>query len=157
MSMIAIIAGMTADRVIGNGNSLPWQRVKDDLPNFQRLTNEQVVVMGLNTYQAIGKPLPNRHNIVISNTPVTIEGCEVYTSIPAALEAAASYHKDVFIIGGASIYSQTLPLVDTMYLSFIKQAYPGDKFFPAFNEDEWERVAEQEFEEFTFVTFKRKL
>jgi len=153
---VAIVAGLTQERVIGNGNELPWQRIKDDLPNFKRLTSGHVVIMGLNTYLSLNRPLPNRHNIVISREPVDIPGVEVVTSIEAAIEQGKTYGTKIFIIGGASIYEQTLPQVNMMYLSFIKQPYAGDKFFPAYNEKDWERVAEQEFDEFTFVTLSRR-
>lgn len=156
MSELAIVVGMTKNRVIGRGNELPWKQIKDDLPNFKRLTSGKTVIMGFNTFQSIGKPLPNRNNIVISQEPLNIDGVAVCTSIAEALDKARSYKTDVYIIGGASVYEQLLPKVNTMYLSFIKKDYDGDKYFPAFDEGQWKRVAEKDFAEFTFVTFKRK-
>lgn len=156
MPRVAIIAGMTRNRVIGRDNALPWQRIKDDLPNFRRLTEKRTVIMGRKTFEAIGKPLPNRNNIVVSFEPETIPNCTVCTSLEEALVKAQEFGTDIFIIGGASIYEQMLPKVDLMYLSFIKKEYPGNKYFPAWNEHEWERLDEQEFEEFSFVTFRRK-
>jgi dihydrofolate reductase len=153
---VAIIAGMTRDRVIGRDNALPWKKIKDDLPNFRRLTEKKTVIMGRKTFEAIGRALPNRHNVIVSFEPATIAGCTVCTSLDEAISKAKEFGTDIFIIGGASIYEQMLPKVDLMYLSFIKKDYSGNKYFPTWNEQEWERSAEQEFDEFTFVTFKRK-
>ena len=153
---VAIVSGLTRRHVIGQGDALPWRQIKDDLPNFKQLTENKTVIMGLNTYLSIGKPLPDRINIIISREPAEIEGCVVCTSIPEALARAREYGKDTFIIGGASIYEQMLPLVNTMHLSFIKKDYPGDKYFPKFSKAEWQQTAEKEFDEFTFVTLERK-
>lgn len=147
---------MTRDRVIGRDNDLPWRRIKDDLPNFRRLTEGQTVIMGRNTFASIGQALPNRNNIVICATPETIAGCIVSTSPDEALAQANKFGAQVFIIGGASIYEQMLPKVKTMYLSLIKKDYTGNKYFPAWRADEWVRVENQEFAEFTLVTLKRK-
>ena len=152
---VAIIAGMTSKRVIGKGNDLPWH-IGEDLKNFKEVTAGQTVIMGKSTLDSIGRPLPNRNNIVLSKDAVDIEGADVCTSIPEALEKAKSYGKKVFIIGGASVYTQTIDLVDTMHLSYIKKDYEGDVFFPEFNEAEWKCVKEKEFKDFLFVTYKRK-
>jgi dihydrofolate reductase len=151
---IALIAGMTEAHVIGRGNDLPWH-ISEDLINFKKVTAGQTVIMGKNTLESIGKPLPNRNNVVLSAEKVKIEGADVCTSIPEALEKAKSYGKKVFIIGGASVYAQTIDLVDTMYISYIKNDYAGDVFFPEFSEEKWRRVEEKEFKDFLFVTYKR--
>jgi dihydrofolate reductase len=151
---VALIVGMTEAHVIGNGNDLPWH-ISEDLINFKKITGGQTVIMGKNTLDSIGKPLSNRNNIVLSKEKIEIEGVDVCMSIPEALEKAKSYGKKVFIIGGASVYSQTIGLVDTMYISYIKNDYAGDVFFPDFSETEWKRVAEKEFKDFLFVTYKR--
>ncbi len=151
---LALIAGMTKERVIGKGNDLPWH-IGEDLKNFKQITEGQTVVMGKNTLDSIGKPLPNRNNVVLSAEKIRIEGVDVCTSISEALEKAKSYRKKVFIIGGASVYAQMIDLVDTMYISYIKNDYEGDVLFPEFNEAEWERVEEKDFKDFLFVTYKR--
>jgi len=153
---VALIAGMTKERVIGKGNDLPW-KLPEDLKNFKEVTEGQTVVMGKNTLESIGKPLPNRNNIVLNQERIEIAGVDVCTSIPEALEKAKSYGQKVFIIGGASVYVQTIDLVDTMHISYIKNDYEGDVFFPEFSEAEWVRVKEKEFKEFLFVTYKRKI
>jgi len=153
--MIAIIAGMTKNRVIGMDNKLPWH-IPDDLQNFKKMTTGRPIIMGRNTYNSIGRPLPNRHNIVVSFTGEPIAGCDICTTIPNAIATAHSYHQDAFIIGGASIYAQTLPLADTMYLSLIKKDYPGNIYFPEYDTEQWEQANSQEFDEFTFITLKKK-
>lgn len=138
---INIIAAMTKERVIGIDNKLPWY-IPADLINFKRLTSEKTVVMGRNTYDSLPakfRPLPNRRNIVISRSMPEQEGIDVCRNIDEAIEKAQSYQTDIFIIGGAAIYEQTLPLADRMYLTFIKQKYEGDTFFPKFNEEKWHK------------------
>ncbi len=156
--MIAIIVGMTKDRVIGKDNSLPWH-IPEDLKSFKRLTNNNVVIMGRKTYDSIPKkyrPLPNRHNIVISKSLLPTEGIDVAKSIEQSLEIAKSYNKPIFVIGGSTIYKQFLPIADTMFISYIKGNFEGNTYFPELNLNEWEVTNEEEFNEFTLTTYKRK-
>ena len=153
--MISLIVAMTKKRVIGNKNQLPWH-ISDDLKNFKKLTTGQVVIMGRKTFESIGKPLPNRHNIVISHSGFSFSGVEVCSTIQQGLEKAKSLNKDVFVIGGASIYQQTLPLVEKMYISHIKKNYAGDTFFPEFNEREWEIEKKENYAEFEHIVYRRK-
>ncbi|SVB95252.1 uncharacterized protein METZ01_LOCUS248106 [marine metagenome] len=152
--MIAIIAAMTADRVLGRNNRLPWH-VPGDMKNFMRVTTGNVVIMGRNTFDSMGKPLPNRRNIVVSRTMAPRERVEVYRDIPTALHYAEADDKDVFIIGGAQIYRQCLAYANTMYLSYVKGDYEGDTFFPEFDESEWEVVKEEDFPEYTYRVYRR--
>ena len=103
-----IIAAMSLNRVIGNGNSIPWH-LPDDFKWFKRMTSGQVVVMGRRTFDSIGKPLPNRTNIVLSRHQTAIPGvhvCSALSEIDPARE-----ERDIFICGGGQIYAQALPLV----------------------------------------------
>ena len=121
--MISIIVGMTKTGVIGKDNKLPWH-IPDDLQNFKLLTEGKVVIMGRKTFESLPKkfrPLPNRHNLIISRSQDQIEGAEVCTSIEQALEKGKSFQKDIFVIGGAAIFTQALPFVDTMFISYIKK------------------------------------
>lgn len=152
---LALVAGMTRSGVIGKGNSLPWH-ISEDLENFKKLTEGQTVVMGRNTYESIGQPLPGRKNVVINKEVVNIDGVDVRTSIPEAISKAKSYGRKVFIIGGASIYAQTIDMVDVMYISYMKKEYEGDVYFPRFKESDWEQVSRKEFSDFIFVMYKRK-
>ena len=110
--------------------------------------------MGYNTYLSIGRPLPNRRNIILSKTPV--EGLETYTSIEDMRNQLESENIDqIFIIGWASIYRQFLPIADVIYLTEIKKAYEGDTSFPEF-ESEFIEVSREQTEEMDFVVYKRK-
>lgn len=152
---LIIIAALTPHRIIGKRNQLPWY-IKGDLQNFKRLTAGHTVIMGRNTFNSIGRPLPNRYNIVLNHTPEDIPGVTVVSSLDDAFATARAQPTQTFVIGGATVYAQTLPFATHLYLSFIKQEYAGDIYFPEYNEAEWTKESEQPFSEFTFVTFKRK-
>ncbi len=151
---VNIIAALTEDRVIGIDNALPW-RIPEDLKNFKRLTSGNTVVMGRKTFESIGKPLPDRNNIVISRSLNSVEGAVVCSSFEEALEKAKSFNVDVFIIGGASIYELALPLADKMFLSFVKGQYEGDTFFPVFDESDWIVDSREDYGEFELVVYSR--
>ncbi|HAO64787.1 TPA: hypothetical protein DCQ44_02265, partial [Candidatus Taylorbacteria bacterium] len=119
--MISIISAVAENGIIGKNNKLPWQ-LPADLAYFAKTTRGATVIMGLNTFKSIvsiiGKPLPGRKNIVIAlEKDSTLLGCEQYTSIPEALDAANKEPISAFIIGGASIYAQTISLVDKLYIT----------------------------------------
>jgi dihydrofolate reductase len=149
-----IIAAMTKKRIIGKGNQLPWH-IPEDLENFKKLTKGNTCIMGLATFHSIGKPLPNRHNIILSLEKFGIPGVDVCTSIPEAVAKAKSYGKEIFICGGASIYKQFLPLADKMYISWIKKEYPGDVFFPEWNPEKWQEIRREDKGSFEFVEYNR--
>ena len=156
--MIAIIVGMTKNRVIGKGNNLPWH-ISEDLKNFKKITSGNTVIMGRKTYDSIlsmiGHPLPNRNNIVISRS-LQDERVTICGSVEDAVEKGRSFEKDIFVIGGATIYKLFLPIVDKKYISWIKKDYEGDVYFPKFNLDEFEVETTQDFGDFEFMVYKRK-
>ena len=126
--MIYHVVAVSQSGVIGKDGKLPWH-FSADLQFFKKLTTGHTVVMGRKTFESIGKPLPNRQNIVItrkSHAPVA--GVEFVTSIGASLEHVKT--GETFIIGGASIYEATLDFVDAIYLTRIHQDYEGDAFYP---------------------------
>ncbi|MFC1685840.1 dihydrofolate reductase [Nanoarchaeota archaeon] len=155
-----LIAAMTKDYVIGKDGSLPWY-IKEDLKLFKELTKGNTVLMGRKTFDSIvdrlNKPLPQRQNIVISKHPMSYKAENLYAcrNISDAVEKAESFGTDVFVIGGASLYKQTLPLVDEMHISWVKQYYKGDTFFPKFDEKDWNIVDAKEYEEFTWMHYQR--
>jgi len=151
---VRLIAALTKEGVIGRGNSLPWH-IADDLKRFKRLTEGQVVIMGKKTHESIGRPLPGRVNIVLSREGEEIDGVLVCGSLAEGLAEARKTGREVFIIGGASVYEQALPMVDVMYLSHIKGEYEGDVFFPRVDWREWRREGEEDFDEFKAVTYTR--
>ena len=125
--MIKIIVAMSKNRVIGNNNSLIWN-LPNDLKRFKQLTIGTTIVMGRKTYESIGRPLPNRRNIVISRDEnLVIEGCDVVNSLSEALLLC---NNNCFIIGGGEIYKQTLPIADRLYVTHIDEEFEGDTYFP---------------------------
>ena len=153
--MISLIAAMTPKRVIGRDNQLLWN-IPEDMQNFRKLTTGNVVIMGRKTFESIGRPLPNRHNIVISRNKKHIEGAQVASSVEESLTLAKKHHKDIFVIGGAQIYEQFLQIADTMHLSFVKEEYEGDAHFPTFDSKEWSVAEKKDFPNFEFRVYKRK-
>ena len=154
---ISMIAAMGPKREIGLGNKLLWH-IKSDLQNFKKITTGKIVVMGRKTFESIGRPLPNRENIVITrNTDFSAEGVEVIHDPLMLLdyvldkEEQLGENLEVMIIGGAEIYSLYLPYASKLYLSHVS-SYAGDAdaYFPEFNKAEWESVYREEFPEFIF-------
>ena len=130
---------MASNRVIGNRGALPWH-LPEDLKHFKDLTSGSPVIMGRKTFESIlavlGKPLPKRRNIVVTRSAqYASPGCEVATSVVEAIRLADA--KTAFVIGGAEIYAQALPLADSMHLTEIDALFEGDAWFPAFDRSEW--------------------
>lgn len=153
--MIIIVAAMTKDRVIGKDGRLPWS-IPEDLRLFKKLTIGQTVVMGRKTYESIGRPLPERNNIIVSTTMQNQLDVDVCADFRHALLKAKTYGTDVFIIGGGQIYRQALPKTEKMYISYVKEDHEGDTRFPAFDEHEWKIVHREDHEEFELVVYERK-
>jgi len=136
---ISIIAAMARNRIIGINNTLPW-RLPADLQHFKQITMGKPVIMGRKTYESIGRPLPGRLNIIISqNLDYSVEGCQVVHSIAEAF-SAASHYDEAMIIGGASFYNQALAYAGRLYLTIIEEDFEGDACFPEYNEDEWQEI-----------------
>ena len=137
---IALIAAMAHHRVIGNNNQLPWH-LPADLKHFKALTTGKPIVMGRKTFEAIGKPLPNRLNIVLTSNPHwSAEGVTVVHSWEQALLACDSA-TEVMVIGGAQLYEYTLAKATHLYLTLIDAEVEGDAFFPEWDGKEWIEVA----------------
>lgn len=134
--IISLIAALSADRVIGLDNAMPWH-LPADLAWFKRNTLAKPVIMGRKTYESIGRPLPGRHNIVISRRAGCDDRVTWVTTPQAALEAAAEA-QEVMIIGGGSIYSQFLPQASRLYLTHVDADVAGDTYFPDYAPDEWQ-------------------
>lgn len=140
---LALIVAVARNGVIGRGGGLAW-RISDDLKWFKSVTTGKPVIMGRRTFDSIGKPLPDRLNIVISRTMAPREGVEVASSIEDALRRAADAASaldaaEIFIIGGAEIYARTLPLADRIYLTAVDADVAGDVRFPAIEPKDWTR------------------
>jgi len=159
MSQIHIIVAMDAQRGIGINNTLPW-RLPEDLAHFKRLTTGHPIIMGRKTFESIGRPLPGRRNIVISRNPAwRHEGVETVGSIEAAVALVGD--ATAFIIGGAEIYQQSLPLANQLIITEIQKTFACDAFFPAFDPAQWQEVAREPHIsevadlQYSFVTLRR--
>ncbi len=132
---ISIIASIGKNRELGKKNELIW-RISDDLKRVKELTMGHPIIMGWNTYLSIGRPLPGRTNIVISQTPTELEGYVVVSSLTEALEEARKIDsEEIFIFGGASVYSEGIGLADRLYLTCIEATDDdADAFFPDFSD-----------------------
>ena len=139
---VALRVARSDDGVIGRDYALPWHR-PDDLTWFKRLTTGHAIIMGRTTYQSIGRPLPNRRNIVLSRDPAfQPEGVEVATTLEAAL-ALVEGDPEVFVVGGAAIYRLALPRAQRIYLTRVHAKVDGDVRFPEWRPDEWRLVWEE--------------
>ncbi|WP_197091741.1 type 3 dihydrofolate reductase [Serratia oryzae] len=134
--MISLIAALAADRVIGMENAMPWH-LPADLAWFKRNTLNKPVIMGRKTFESIGRPLPGRHNIVLSSQPGTEEGVTWVSSLDEAL-AAAGQVEEVMVMGGGRVYTQFLSRANRLYLTHIDAEVEGDTHFPDYEPDEWE-------------------
>jgi len=161
--MIALIVAVAENGIIGQDNALPWH-LPNDLKHFKQLTSGHPIVMGRRTFESIGKPLPNRQNIVVTRqTDWQTAGCEMANSVPAALELAQTFDEDIFVIGGAEIYRQALPAADTVFLTEVHQTVEGDASFPDLNRTEWQEETRERHEPdlkhafaYSFVTLRRR-
>ena len=143
--IVSAIVAMSQNNVIGHHNQLPWH-FPADLKHFKAITTSHAILMGRKTYESIGRPLPNRLNIILTRDQVfRVPGCVVVASLEKALQCAANrqYHQ-VFIIGGAQVFSQCLPCVQKLYLTVIHRDFEGDVYFPSLNQAEWEEVSRED-------------
>ena len=138
MKRFKAIAAMSLNRIIGDGNKIPWH-LPEDFKWFKATTLGHVLVMGRKTFESIGRPLPGRETLVLSRTDWSHPGVQTVPSLDAA--AALAGERMAFICGGAQIYEQALPLCSDLFLTLVKREVPGDALFPAF-EDQFELVAE---------------
>jgi dihydrofolate reductase len=130
---VSIVAAMASNRVIGRDGTTPWH-LPDDLRRFRRLTLGRPVLMGRKTHESIGRPLPDRLNIVLTtNRDYSAPGCVVVHDWCEVADACAD-HPELMVIGGASVYAAALPWAQKLYLTLIHHDYPGDTWFPAYEE-----------------------
>lgn len=160
--IISLIAAVDKNRVIGTtDNALPWY-LPADLKHFRSLTLGKPVIMGRKTYASIGKPLPNRMNIIITrNVDLRASGCTVVHSPDEALKAAGNA-PEVMVIGGAEIFTRFLPIASRMYLTLINGAFDGNVYFPEWDPNEWRETFREAHDAdeknqypYTFVTLEK--
>ncbi len=126
--ILALIAAVSRNRVIGKDGALPWH-ISEDLKRFKRITTGHTILMGRRTFESLGKPLPNRRNVVITSR--ALPGVETYRSLPEALDALSGESK-VFVIGGGEVFSSLLDKVDELYLTIVEREVEGDTYFPPY-------------------------
>lgn len=161
--MITIVVAMGLRNEIGFENQLLWHLPKD-LKHFKNITSGHPIIMGRKTYESIGKPLPNRTNIVISRKKDWFEeGILIVGSIKEAVKFAKKIDENIFIIGGGTIYEQTMDLADKLEVTQVKAELEADTFFPKINEKVWQKTGEEchlqdekNNYDFCFQTFERK-
>jgi dihydrofolate reductase len=142
--ILSLIWAMTDDRVIGINNSLPW-KLPADMRWFRRHTLGKPIVMGRLTFESFGaRPLPDRQNIIVSRDPAyQADGAQVVASIDEAIATAADA-EEIMVIGGASLYEQTLPRADRLYMTLVHADVEGDAWFPVFDQGQWREAVREE-------------
>ena len=140
--IISSLVAMNGNRLIGVNNDLPW-KLKDDLEHFKNYSMHKPIVMGRNTYDSIGRPLPNRTNIIVSNTLSEVDDCHICKSLQEAISLAEKYTNDeIILIGGARIFEEGMQIINKLVISWVDADHlEGDIFFPEFSMDEWTEVA----------------
>lgn len=164
---LALIAAHARNLVVGIDNKLPWH-LPEDLKYFKRITTGKAVIMGRKTYESIGRPLPNRTNIVITrNAEFSAPGIEVVNSLEAAIELAENVSLingvgEVMVIGGAMIYEEALPQADRLYLTHVHADVAGDAYFPKVDMSHWQELGREDYHasetnpyDYSFVVYDR--
>ncbi len=162
----ALIVAKASNHVIGNQGQLPWH-LPDDLLFFKKITSQHAIIMGRKTYLSIGRPLPNRLNIVLTRNPTyqPNKKCLVARTLEEAfLYAQQANMSKAFVIGGAQVYEESLPIVDKLYITAIDGSFKGDTYFPNVNWPEWTLLREEKHKQdhrhpvsFTFLLYQRVL
>jgi dihydrofolate reductase len=165
MMIVSLIGAASENNVIGKDNWMPWD-LPAELSYFRNITRGKTVIMGRKTYDTVGRPMPNRHNIIVSrNADLKIPDVDVVGSVEEALELAKKDQLDeIFVIGGEQIYRAAMPYADRIYLSRVHTAIEGgEAFFPEFDEDAWNLVKSERHEvdaenaiPFTKIVYEKK-
>jgi len=160
--IISLISAISENGVIGKDNDLPWH-LPADLQYFKKKTSGHTIIMGRKTFESVGKPLPNRVNIVISRQPdYHANGCIMASSLDEAIEKVPQGEEEVFICGGAAVYELGLNLADRLYITRVHQQVEGDTFFPELDLSKWTEIEREAYESdeknpsaYTFVIYGR--
>ena len=165
--MISLIVAKADNGVIGAGNKMPWH-IPSELAHFKKRTLGKPIIMGRKTFESLGRVLPGRPHVVISRQTLTLpDNCYSVNSLESAIKRAqslnASPDDEVVVIGGADIYRQALPLVDTLYVTEVHLAPQGDAFFPPLDLNQWQETERTDVPAgtdsaiaYSIVTYQRK-
>ncbi|HMA49709.1 MAG TPA: dihydrofolate reductase [Magnetospirillaceae bacterium] len=155
--MLSLIVAVAENGVIGRDNALPWH-ISEDLRYFKQVTSGKTVIMGRKTFQSIGRPLPNRTNIVVSrDRGFSADGVLVAHNLDEALGKAGD--GEAVVIGGSSLFEEALKRADRFYLTEIHRAYDGDVHFPAWDRNAWREASRRLVAgdpDISFVTYERR-
>jgi len=163
-SKIIIIVAKGKQNQIGLNNAMPWH-LSDDLKNFKKLTSWHPIIMGRKTFESIGKALPNRLNIVITSKPERLSAYNIcaVSNLEQAIKTAQLTAKDIFIIGGASVYRQSLDMADKLIITKVDYEGEADTFFPEIDCRQWQAIDKKVYKknennnfDFEIVTYVRK-
>ncbi len=163
MTLLSLIVAMDNNRLIGSNNALPWH-LPADLAFFKRTTMGKPIVMGRKTYESIGKPLPGRRNIVVTrNRNYRAPGCDIVAGVDEAMQLCEPV-PEIMLIGGASLYQQSIERANYLYITQIHHSFDGDTWFPEFDERLWSIESRDDFDPdennlhpYSFVKFVREL
>ena len=150
MITISHVVALSNNNVIGVDNNLPWN-LKTDLAHFKDYTTNKIIVMGRKTFESIGRPLPNRKNLIVSNTLNEINGAYIYKSTEEAIKNAKEMcinneiYNEIVIIGGGYLFRDTLKIINKLVLSEVDCEIDGDVFYPKINLEEWKEVSSKKF------------
>ena len=162
---ISMMMAMDNNQLIGRGGTMPWH-ISAELQYFKRITMGKPIIMGRNTYNSIGKPLPGRHSIVVTrNTSLADEGLQVAASLEQAFQLASEYSSDeMMVVGGATLCEAAMPYTEQLYLTVIDHEFEnGDTWLKSYKSDEWEEVSSESNDEtdqggyrFVYYVMKRR-
>ncbi len=153
--MFSLIVAYDEDRVIGYKGSIPWH-LPEDLKHFKAHTINKRIVMGNNTFKSIGKPLPNRHTIIITkNKKEDTSDVSYVSNLEPFLKENENTDEEIMICGGASIYKETLPYCKKLYISLVDGKHTGDTYFPEFDLNSYELVNQTKYDGFTLLEYKK--
>ncbi len=143
---ITLVVAMGKQNQIGLNGTMPWH-LSDDLQNFKKITSGHTIILGRKTFDSIGKALPKRMNFVITSQPDRINSYEVcsFNNLEKAIDKAKMFDDKIFIIGGASIYEQSLDEVDRMIITHVNYSGNADTYFPDIDYNQWKVVEKQSF------------
>ena len=150
--IISHLVALSNNFVIGVNNDLPW-KLKKDLQHFSAYTQNKAIVMGRKTFESIGRPLPNRKNIVISSTLKPQEGVQVASNLNQGIELASQWNKDnsasqeIVLIGGGYVFEESKNIVNKLVLTRVKCEIDGDVFYPQMDLSNWEKVSTESFKQ----------
>ena len=154
--MISMIFALDKNNLIGKGNSLPWH-YSLDLKYFKETTLNHTVIMGENTFYSLGKPLPNRKNVVATLNPdFKADGVTVIHDLIKFLKENIDTEEELFVIGGAQIYKLSMPYAKRLYITHIDRAHEGDLYFPKIKYDDYNIIKDDKIDELRFVIYERK-